>query len=156
MIRSLARPLLASIFVVQGLDTVKHPGARAQVAAPLLDRLVPMLGLPDDKVMLVRANGVAMLVGGALLGAGRLPRPAAALLAGALVPTTLAGHAYWTKSDPAERSAQRTQFLKNLGLLGGLLLAAVDTDGNPSVAWHARRLREQTAARIADVREARA
>ena len=29
------------------------------------------------------------------------------------------------------------QFLKNLGLLGGLLLAAVDTEGRPGLAYRA-------------------
>jgi hypothetical protein len=31
-------------------------------------------------------------------------------------------------------------FLKNLGLLGGLLLAAADTEGRPSIGWRAERL----------------
>jgi hypothetical protein len=32
---------------------------------------------------------------------------------------------------------QRISFLKNLGLLGGLLLAAVDTEGRPGLAYRA-------------------
>ena len=59
-------------------------------------------------------------------------------MAGSLVPTTLAGHAFWEKSDPKERATHRTQFLKNVGLIGGALLAAVDTDGKPGLAWRAR------------------
>ena len=39
--------------------------------------------------------------------------------------------------DPQVRAQQRTQFLKNLGLLGGLLLAAVDTEGRPGLAYRA-------------------
>jgi hypothetical protein len=30
-------------------------------------------------------------------------------------------------------------FVKNLGLLGGLILAAVDTEGEPSLSWRAKR-----------------
>jgi uncharacterized membrane protein YphA (DoxX/SURF4 family) len=37
------------------------------------------------------------------------------------VPTTLAGHRFW-EEESAARSGQRLQFLKNLGLIGGLLL----------------------------------
>lgn len=155
MIRKLARPMLAAIFVVSGLDTLRHPGGRARAATPLLDRMIPMLGLPDDKELLVRANGVAMLAGGTMLATGRLPRVGSAVLAGTLVPTTLAAHSFWEKGDPASRAQDRIQFLKNLGLLGGLLLASVDTAGNPSLAWRARQKRAQAAA-LAQAPEARA
>jgi putative oxidoreductase len=30
-------------------------------------------------------------------------------------------------------------FFKNVSMLGGLMLAAVDTEGKPGVAWRARR-----------------
>src|SRR5690606_18347529 len=79
-----------------------------------------------------------MVGGGALLATGRIPRLASTVLAGALVPTTLAEHPFWNETDPEARARQRIQFLKNLGLLGGLLLAAVDTDGKPSLAYRAR------------------
>jgi uncharacterized membrane protein YphA (DoxX/SURF4 family) len=61
------------------------------------------------------------------------------VLAGSLVPTTLAGHAFWDEKDPAARKAQRLQFAKNSSVLGGLILAALDTEGKPGVAWRARR-----------------
>jgi putative oxidoreductase len=34
----------------------------------------------------------------------------------------VAGHAFWTHEDPAQRAQQRNQFNKNLGLAGGLRL----------------------------------
>jgi hypothetical protein len=34
---------------------------------------------------------------------------------------------------------QRVQFFKNVSMMGGLLLAGVDTEGRPGVAWRARR-----------------
>lgn len=37
------------------------------------------------------------------------------------MPTTLAGHAFWKDSDPKVKAGNVTQFLKNLGLVGGLL-----------------------------------
>jgi hypothetical protein len=33
------------------------------------------------------------------------------------------------------RRAEQVQFAKNLGLLAGLLLAAADTAGSPSLRW---------------------
>ncbi len=46
------------------------------------------------------------------------------MLAVNLVPTTVAGHAYWEHEDPTARAANRSHFLKNLGLIGGLLATA--------------------------------
>jgi putative oxidoreductase len=134
LVRRVARPMLAATFVLQGLDQLRHPSSKADKVAPLAEQLAP-LGVPNDPELLVRANGAAMVGGGALLATGRVPRLAALVLAGALVPTTYVGHQFWAESDPAAKSAQRTQFLKNIGLLGGLLLAAVDTEGRPGLAY---------------------
>ena len=61
------------------------------------------------------------------------------MLAASLVPTTVAGHQFWNETDPAAKANQKIHFFKNLSMLGGLLLAAVDTEGRPGVAWRARR-----------------
>jgi putative oxidoreductase len=156
VVRRLARPLLASMFVVGGVDQVKHPGRKAETAGPLVARLAPRLGLPDDTELLVRANGVAMVGAGTALALGWFPRVSASVLAVTLVPTTLAAHQYWREDDPQARSAQKNNFYKNLGLLGGLLLAAVDTEGRPGLAYRAHLASEsvQRSARTAK-REAR-
>ena len=119
VVRRIARPMLAAIFVTSGLDALRHPAARAQAAAPLVKALAGPLNMPDDPEMMVRANGATMLVAGTLLGLGRFPRVAALALASALVPTTYAAHAFWTIEDPAARAQQKIHFLKNVGLLGG-------------------------------------
>lgn len=43
------------------------------------------------------------------------------MLAGLLVPTTMAGHPFWNESDPPTRAQHRIQFLKNLAMVGRLL-----------------------------------
>jgi len=101
--------------------------------------------LPDDPEMVVKINAGVQVGAGALLAIGRLPRLSAAVLAGSLVPTTLAGHPFWEESDPAKRAQQQIQFVKNASLLGGLILAAFDTDGAPSLGWRARRTVARTA-----------
>jgi putative oxidoreductase len=138
LVRRIARPMLAAMFVAGGLDQLKHPGRTVPAARPLLDKVRPTLGLPDDPELLVRANGVAMLGAGTLLAFGRLPRLASAVLAATVVPTTIAAHPFWSEQDPQARARQKEQFLKNLGLLGGLLLASVDTEGRPGLAYRAR------------------
>jgi uncharacterized membrane protein YphA (DoxX/SURF4 family) len=142
LVRRIARPMLAAMFIVGGLDQLKHPGRKVEAARPLVDTLAPRLGLPDDTELLVRANGATMVGAGSLLALGRLPRIASTLLAATLVPTTVAAHAFWEEQDPTARAQQRVQFLKNLGLLGGLLLAAVDTEGRPGLAYRAHMVSE--------------
>lgn len=131
--------MLASIFILQGFDSMMNPervASRAEpVVRPLAER-VPLI--PSETEQAVRLNGAVQFAGGLLLGMGRLPRLSALAVAATLVPTTLAGHRFWDIDDKQERAAQRIQFLKNLSLLGGLLLAAVDTAGDPSLAWRAQ------------------
>ena len=138
-VRRIARPLLAATFVSGGLDSYRHPATKTAGAAPIIARIPPQLGLPTDPETLVRINGAAMAGAGALLALGRFPRLAALILAGSIVPTTLARHRFWEVKDPAARKQQQLHFTKNLGLLGGALLAAVDTDGQPGLSWRARR-----------------
>jgi uncharacterized membrane protein YphA (DoxX/SURF4 family) len=132
--------MLGGIFVISGARAVISPEPLASRAKPVTDRVAPLLAkanprIPTDAVTLVRVNGAVQLAAGMLLATGRLSRPAAAALAGTLVPTTLAGHSYWTMDDPAERAAHRIHFLKNLSIFGGLLLAAADTQGRPGLGW---------------------
>lgn len=47
-------------------------------------------------------------------------------------------HAFWTVEDPQERALQRAHFLTDLSALGGLLIAAADTHGKPSLAYRSR------------------
>jgi uncharacterized membrane protein YphA (DoxX/SURF4 family) len=79
-----------------------------------------------------------------------MPRLAALALAGTLVPTTIAGHRFWEIDNPQQRSAQRIHFLKNLSMLGGLLLAATDREGRPSLSWRARRAADRTMQSMSD------
>ena len=95
--------------------------------------------MPEDTVTLVRINGIAQVLGGAALATGKGRRLGALLLAGSLVPSTIAKHPFWTVQDPEERAQDRTHFLKNVSLLGGVLVAAQDTEGKPSLAWRAQK-----------------
>jgi uncharacterized membrane protein YphA (DoxX/SURF4 family) len=130
--------MLAAIFVTSGMDALLHPAERAKIAAPLVTKVSGPLNLPDDPELMVRANGATMVAAGTMLGLGTFPRVAAMALACALVPTTYTAHAFWTITDPAVRAQQKVHFLKNVGLLGGVLLASVDTAGKPGLAYRTR------------------
>ena len=144
--RLIARPMLASMFVVGGVNALRNADALSAKAEPVTDKIVPLARkavpqapIPSDPTTLVRINGATQVLAGLALATGRAPRLSAGLLAATLVPTTAAAHLYWQESDPGARQAQKVHFLKNVSMLGGLLLAGVDTDGRPGVAWRARR-----------------
>ncbi|MDQ6709595.1 MAG: DoxX family membrane protein [Candidatus Dormibacteraeota bacterium] len=127
VIRSLARPLLAAPFILGGIAVLRNPGGRVEAARPVVERVASMMPIaPADPETAVRLNAAVQVGGGAMLAAGILPRLAALALATSLVPTTIAGHAFWTISDPQKRAMQRTQFLKNTAMMGGLLITALD------------------------------
>lgn len=148
LVRRLARPLLAAQFVYGGVDQLRRPDLKAANGGPIIPALAgTALGpvtLPTDPEALVRLNGGVMAGAGTLLAIGRLPRIASLALAASLVPTTLTGHRFWDAPDEKTRQQDIVQVLKNVGLLGGLLIAAVDTDGKPGLGWRAKRAGRDT------------
>jgi putative oxidoreductase len=151
LVRRIARPLLASSFVYGGIDTLRNPQSRVPGARPVVEKVTEQadkslpVRVPRDVEQWVKVDAAVKVGAGSLLALGKFPRLAALLLAGSIVPTTLAGHRFWEHEDPKERFGQLSHFLKNLGLLGGLLLAAVDTEGKPSVGYRARRAAKKAA-----------
>ena len=143
LVRLVARPMLASIFIVQGVKMLRDPDAAVDQAKPVTDRVTPLLEkylpqAPTDPRALVRINAALHVGAGALLATGTFPRLASMMLAGSMVPTTIAGYPFWEAGDPDEKSRMRQRFLENVGITGGLLLAAVDTEGRPGLGWRAR------------------
>ncbi len=113
--RRAGRLLLAGQFVYGGYHAARDPGGRPAA--------LENAGLPGGAA-LVRVNGAAMVVGGLALVFGILPRAAAAGLVASLLPTTLVGHPFWREQDSAARSAHTLQFMKNVSMLGGLVIEA--------------------------------
>ena len=129
--------MLGTVFVVSGADVLRRPDKATASAGWLLEvaRSTSTASMPPDRV-LVQANAAVQLGAGAALTVGRAPRAAALVLAGSLVPTSIAGHAFWRFDDPVQRKAQRVQLLKNLGLMGGLMLALTPPETTTSRKGH--------------------
>ena len=125
-LRPAARFLTGSTYALLGFDALRAPGGRVDLAAPLLAAMRTKVPLPADDEVVVRGNAAVQVVAGTALALGLAPRLSAVALAGSLIPTTLAGHAYWTIEDPDARKVQRIQFHKNMAMIGGLLLAVLD------------------------------
>lgn len=157
ILRRVARPLLASIFIVGGINALRSPQRHAEVAKPVVDQavgdnadLLPE-SVPTDPEALVMIDAAVKVGAGTLFALGKFPRLSSVLLLGSLIPTTFAGHRFWECADEGEKQQQMMHFLKNAGLAGGLLLAAADTEGKPSVGWRARRAAKRATEGIHDV-----
>jgi len=152
IVRRVARPLLAAPLIQSGVEVARHPGPHAEAARPVLDQVSGPLQLPSDPIMVVRSAGVVTAAAGSLLAFGKLPRLSALAIV-ATAPVVQPVEPFWKEKDPALRREKQATFVKTLGLIGGALLATVDTEGRPSVAYRGRKARRAAAAALHDARE---
>ncbi len=108
---SLGRLCISAIFVITG---VMHILAWHEKTAGLAAK-----GMPFPDFFLACAV-VLMIGGGILLVTGQRINLAALALLVFMVPTTLLYHNFW--SGPVDHQGQLIQFLKNLAIMGGLLM----------------------------------
>ena len=144
LIRRVARPMLAAAFVTQGVESLRHPHAAGEAARLTLEGLEKLPGttgdgVPADPDVVAKVTAAAQIGGGLLLATGRLPRLAAATLAVSVIPANLGSHMFWDERDPVRKSRKRRDFMVDVSLLGGLIIAAADTAGKPSLGWRGRR-----------------
>lgn len=146
LVRLIARPMLSSMFITGGVNSLKNSDYLSRQAKPVTEKLAPTVDKATDRLpfqldskQMVQLNGVVHVVGGFCLATGRAPRLSALALAATLAPTTFGGHRFWEENDPQQKANQQIHFFKNVSMMGGLLLASVDTAGKPSLAWRARR-----------------
>jgi uncharacterized membrane protein YphA (DoxX/SURF4 family) len=153
VIRRIARPLLSVAFIGQGVNSLLNPKAAAEAAAPAVDGLQALPNsvsgnIPSDPETFAQITAAVQIGGGLLLATGKLPRVASAALAVTVLPANLGAHSFWNESDPAAKAQKRQQFLTDLSLLGGLLIASADTAGKPSLGWRGRRAAERLSDRV--------
>lgn len=144
LIRRIARPMLSATFIARGVEALRNPKPAADAARPALamaSRVSPQVGANTsaNAETVARVNALAQIGGGLLLASGRLPRLASAVLAVSVVPGSLGSHAFWNESDPQRQAEERRAFLTDVSLIGGLIIASVDTAGKPSLGWRGRR-----------------
>ena len=132
LVRRIARPLLAAPFIFEGVQTAIRPD-RVLDALPVtiadIDEQVSKSPLPTDAETILRAAGGLAAVAGAAFALNKKPRLASATL---LLTTTvgLAGRKRVWELKGTERTEELRAIAGDLGLL-----AAVDTDGKPSLAY---------------------
>lgn len=123
----IGRILLSAIFLMSGTQkllqwnqTMDHMRSEGMTAVPLL---------------LVGAV-IFELAGGLMLLLGWRARLGALLLVVFLIPTTLIFHDFWTYQEAAAMQNQMQHFMKNITIMGGLLMVAAFGPGR--VAAHVR------------------
>lgn len=146
LIRFAGRTLLGGFFIAAGTQAAMNPAQHVAKAKPVIDKLMPLVekyapekvaeNVPTGNEALVRLNGGALALGGAMFLTGIGRRLGATLIAANWIPVVatrnpLAG------STAEEREHSRKSFLTELALLGATLLATQDTQGKPDLGWRA-------------------
>ncbi|UFU07625.1 DoxX family protein [Ruania halotolerans] len=144
-VRALARPLLASVFVVDGIDAIRHADEHVALLEPwepLLDKVsekVPWL--PKKRATMVRLMGGVSVGAGVLLATGKAPRLAAGTLAVVAFKRTIIRYPFWSAKGE-DRREKLNGFMRSGAVMAGLIFAAQDRQGKPSMAWQVQNWRE--------------
>ena len=144
--------MLASFFVVNGAKSALKPDQFVDDADPIAQRFVPLAHrvapptvsnyIPDDTRSLVRYVGIAQFIGGLGLATGIGRRGCSTLLSLTMVPHVVASRSP-KGASPEQRTAARSIMLRNVALLGAVLIASRDTQGRPSLGWRAHQEQER-------------
>lgn len=140
-IRMIARPMLGGIFLATGMSHIKNPDYGAEVAQGFNDQVLEPVGMGVDGPTLMKVHGYVSVVAGAGLALGVAPRLCALALAADVTAVNLTANRFW-EQEGEERQGTQIQFLKDLAIAGGLLIASVDTKGKPGLAWRAQHAAE--------------
>ena len=148
--------MLATTFIARGVESLRSPKPAADAAKPTLEGLAKLPdpvgpNVPTNAETVAKVTAGVQVGAGLLLATGKLPRLASAALAFSVVPGSLGAHAFWNESDPERMASERRAFLADLSLIGGLIIASVDTEGKPSLGWRGRRAAKKVSASVSGV-----
>lgn len=150
-IRFLARPMLAAGYISNGVDRLRRPEASAASIGPLLNMARKRVDVPIDAPTLARATGAAQVAAGSLLAIGRFPRVSATILVGTYLLDTVGERIAAEKATSKEDKRARTErTLIRTSMLGGALLASVDTAGKPGLWWRTQHAAEDLWSSVED------
>ena len=137
LLRRIARPLLATLFIGDGLSAARNPQSHVEISRAPINKVVTSIGkapLSDSHLRtIVRVEGVTTIVLGVGLAFGKNPRACGLLLAATsffhVIATAPVGVSAQTRSE------RLGLFTQKLGSMGAALLVAADTAGKPSMAY---------------------
>lgn len=161
MLKKIARPALASYFIVDGAKAVTQPAEYKDSADAVLQHVRTLLPrkwarqVSDDPELVARVLGGIKVGAGSSLALGKFPRTAAGVLTLATIPSLIGRYAFWETQDDSEKAERRSGFLTNVALLGGLTITSLDTDGKPSLSWRAKQALPSSSQASSFVQDAR-
>jgi putative oxidoreductase len=136
LLHAIGRALLPILFIVTGVGKFMNiPGTAAYIGPnrfPVVPQIESALGMNTPTILAWLTAGVETF-GGLLVLIGLFTRSAATLLFLLCAATIFYFHNFWDIADAAQMAAQRTQALKNLSIMGGLLLLMANGAGPYSV-----------------------
>jgi putative oxidoreductase len=109
----IGRIILGGYFIYSGVNHFIGFGMMTQYAK--------MKGVPFP-AFAQGTTGLMLLLGGSSILFGIYPSVGIVLLVAFLVPVSLMMHNFWKLEDPQLRMADKINFLKNMALLGALLM----------------------------------
>ena len=109
----IGRIILGGYFIYSGVNHFLGLTMMAQYAK--------MKGVPFPEIA-IGLTGFMLVVGGLSVVFGIYPFWGLSLLVCFLVPVSLMMHNFWTLNDPQLRMADKINFLKNLALVGAILI----------------------------------
>jgi len=143
LLRHIARPLLASSFIYDGVQAARNPSehvAAARSGSALATQALGAEPLSEKQVTtLVRAHGIATAAAGTLLALGKAPRASALALALLTLPLAVVNQPFTAPKD--ERPVRTDRFLHNLASVGAALIAGADLEGRPGLSWRVQQAR---------------
>jgi putative oxidoreductase len=119
----LARILISAIFLISGVQMLMHFDSTAHMIG---EKGIPLATVSAAISILISIVGAVMII------IGWQTKLAAAIQFVYLIPVTIMYHNFWA-APPQLRDMQQTNFLKNLAIMGGLLILATRGAGASSV-----------------------
>ncbi len=111
----LGRLIFGGYFLYNGIN---HFRQREQLSGYAEAKGVPAADLA------VQASGALMALGGLSLLTGYKPKLGSAAITAFLAGVTPSIHRFWSEEDPQRRQVELINFMKNVALVGGAMLAA--------------------------------
>ena len=109
----IGRLIFGGYFIMSAWGHFKHLDSMAGYAQSK--------GVPSPRAA-VFVSGVLLLLGGLGVVFGIAPEASLALLIIFLVPVSFKMHAFWKETDPNAKMMEQIQFMKNMALVGALLM----------------------------------
>ena len=155
IVRRLARPLLATGYVAGGVEAFRNSSPAAEKLDPVLKQVEQVLPqvrpVTANRAQVAQGIAAAQVLAASALALSKLPRLSASVLLGTTAINTYVQYQSADASTKEAKSNRRNNVFKNLSLVGAVMIASVDTAGNPSLAWRASHLADDVRKNAAKV-----